>query len=407
VFLTYIRKDLLESVVIITAIILSYSFIPDYGATLPKVIIFITLCLALGLLFKEKTSLEGFDFSIKTTGLLMVFLTIIMLYHQRWGDINFILKLSVAYLMAITINLGVALDCMCKLSGKLLIPTIIGFTLGSLGYTFSVTDILTDGRELYLTPMLTSQKSIVFTRATSYFWEPGVFAFVVNIIIAYKLFRKNENLNSIKVEVFYLLITQSAGGILAFFILFISFFVKKTKNKKLENIISAGLIIFTALFFLNLSGNIQYLTQALNFFTVILFDRNLLVDMSYGARIVDFYAPFYAVLESPFWGLKDLDAYLSYSEQIRGFSIEQITNSWSSLAYTFGYPFMGLYLGLVFIATKSYFNSSLVPFVFIILLASSPVYVNIMTLYLIVAMYEQTEKNKSFLSVIRTEIKRV
>jgi len=204
-----------------------------------------------------------------------------------------------------------------------------------------------------------------------------------------------------------LLITQSAGGILAFFILFISFFVKKTKNKKLENIISAGLIIFTALFFLNLSGNIQYLTQALNFFTVILFDRNLLVDMSYGARIVDFYAPFYAVLESPFWGLKDLDAYLSYSEQIRGFSIEQITNSWSSLAYTFGYPFMGLYLGLVFIATKSYFNSSLVPFVFIILLASSPVYVNIMTLYLIVAMYEQTEKNKSFLSVIRTEIKRV
>ena len=402
-----IRKNLLESIVIITAIILSYSFIPDYGAALPKVMVFITLCLALGLLFKEKFSSKGFDFSIKTTGLLMAFLIVIMLYHQRWGDINFILKLSIAYVMAISIKLEIALDWMCKLSDKLLIPTVIGFVLGSLGYVFSVTGILTDGRELYLTPMLTSQKDIIFTRATSYFWEPGVFAFVVNIIIAYKLFRKNENLKSIKVEVFYLLIAQSAGGIFAFFILLIAFFIKEAKNKKLENIISVGLIIFAIFFFSNLEGNIQYLTQALNVFTTIIFDRNLLVDLSYGARIVDFYAPFYAALESPIWGLKNLDAYMSYSEQIRGFSVEQITNTWSSLAYRFGYPFMGLYLCLVFIATKTYFNSSLVPFVFIILLASSPVYVNIMTLYLIVAMYEQKEKNKSILIDIYGKIKRV
>jgi hypothetical protein len=387
-----IRKSLLENIVIITAIVLSYSFIPDYGATLPKVMVFIILCLALFLLFKEKASLRGFDFSIKTTSLLMVFLIIIMLYHQRWGDINFVLKLGIAYVMAITIKLESALEWMCKLSEKLLIPTVIGFMLGSLGYVFDVTGILTDGRELFLTPMLTSQKDIIFTRATSYFWEPGVFAFVVNIVIAYKLFRKNENFTSIKIEVFYLLIAQSVGGIFAFFILLISYLVKEAKNKKLENMLSAGLIIFGTLFFSNLAGNIQYLTQALNFFTVVLFDRNLLNEMSYGARIVDFYAPFYAALESPFLGLKNLDAYLSYSAQIRGFSIEQITNTWSSLAYKFGFPFMGLYLGLVFIATKTYFNSSLVPFVFIILLASSPVYVNIMTLYLMVAMYEQIEK---------------
>jgi hypothetical protein len=384
-----IRKNLLENIVIIAAIVLSYSFIPDYGATLPKVMVFITLCLALILLFKEKSSLRGFDFSIKTTGLLMFFLIVIMLYHQRWGDINFILKLSIAYVMAITIKLESALDWMCRLSEKLLIPTVIGFLLGSLGYVFSVTGILTDGRELYLTPMLTSQKTIFFTRATSYFWEPGVFAFVVNIVIAYKLFRRNESLKSIKIEVFYLLIAQSVGGIFAFFILLMAFFIKEAKNKKLENMISAGLVIFTTLLFSNLAGNVQYLTEALNFFTVVLFDRNLLVDMSYGARIVDFYAPFYAAFESPIWGLKNLDEYLSYSEQIRGFSIEQITNTWSSLAYNFGYPFMALYLCLVFIATKKYFNSSLVPFVFILLLASSPVYINIMTLYLIIAMYEQ------------------
>jgi hypothetical protein len=389
-----IRKNLLENIVIITAIVLSYSFIPDYGATLLKVMVFITLCLALVLLFKEKASLRGFDFSIKTTGLLMVFLIVIMLYHQRWGDMNFILKLSVAYVMAITIKLEATLDWMCKLSEKLLIPTVIGFFLGSLGYVFSVTGILTDGRELYLTPMLTSQKTIFFTRATSYFWEPGVFAFVVNIIIAYRLFRKNQSLTAIKVEVFYLLIAQSIGGIFAFSILLIAFFIKEAKNKKIESILSGGIIIFATLFFSNLEGNIQYLTEVLNFFTVVIFDRNLLVDMSYGARIVDFYAPFYAAFESPLWGLKNLDEYLSYSEQIRGFSVEQITNTWSSLAYNFGYPFMVLYLCLVFIATKQYFNSSLVPFVFILLLASSPVYVNIMTLYLIIAMYEQY-KNKS------------
>jgi hypothetical protein len=388
----YIRKYFLENIVIITAIVLSYSFIPDYGATLPKIVVFMMLCLALTILCIGKFSKNGFVLSVKTTSILMFFLIIIMLYHQRWADINFILKLSVAYIMAITIKLESTLDLMCKLSEKLLIPTVIGFILGSLGYVFSVTGILSDGRELYLTPMLTSQKDVIFTRATSYFWEPGVFAFVLNIVISYKLFKKNLNLNSIKIEIFYLLIAQSAGGIFAFCILFMSYIVKKSLNKKVENIISSISIMIAILFFWNLEENIQILTGFLNFFTIMLLDRNLLVDMSYGARIVDFYAPFYAALESPIWGAKTLDSYLSYSEQIRGFSIEQITNTWSSLAYKYGYPFMSLYLFFVFIAIKKYFNSSLLPFVFIILLASSPVYVNILTLYLIVAMYEKKEK---------------
>jgi hypothetical protein len=388
----FITKKLLERITIVSAIILSYSFIPDYGADTPKFIVFITLCVSLGLLFKSKVITQKFDVSIRASGLLMVFLIIIMLYHERWSDLNFILKLGIAYIMALTIKLDTALEWMCTLSQKLLIPTVIGFVLGSMGYVFNVTGILTDGRELFLTPMLTSQKDIIFTRATSYFWEPGVFAFVVNIVVAYKLFRKESGLKSIKIEVLYLLIAQSAGGIFAFFFLLFAFFIRVTKNSKVEHIICITFILFAISFFSNLQGNIGFLTDVLNFFTLILFNRNLLLDLSYGARIVDFYAPFYAAFESPIWGLKNLDAYLAFSEQIRGFSIEQITNTWSSLAYKFGYPFMFLYLYFVFISTKKYFNSPLVPFVFLILLSSSPVYVNIMTLYLIVSMFEQKRK---------------
>ena len=386
-----IKKKFLEGITVFSAIILSYSFIPDYGATTPKLLVFVILSICLGMLFKSKLALKKFDVSIKSTSLLMFFLIAITLYHERWADINFILKLGIAYIMAMTIKLDIALEWMCILSQKLLIPTLLGFVLGSAGYVINVTGILTDGRELFLTPMLTSQKDIVFTRATSYFWEPGVFAFVVNIIIAYKLFSKGTGLKSIKIEVFYLIIAQSVGGVFSFFFLLFSYYIKETKTAKIENLICLFIILFAVSFFSNLQGNISFLTSVLNFFTLIIFNRDLLLDPSYGARIVDFYAPFYAALDSPVVGLRNLDAYLTFSEDIRGFSIEQITNTWSSLAYRFGYIFMFLYLYFVFISTKKYFKSSLVPFVFIMLLSSSPVYINIMTLYFIVSMFERKE----------------
>jgi hypothetical protein len=296
--------------------------------------------------------------------------------------------------MVVFIKLDTVFDLMCKFSKLLFIPTVLGLVFGGAGLVLNVTGILSDGRELFLTPMLTSQKEVFFTRATSYFWEPGVFSFVLNLLIAYKLFRKKEKLNSIWREVVYLILAQSAGGILAFFLLIFSYFVYISKSYKFEVFTFFIGCFCTVVLFSDLETNIVFLTDILNFFTMFLLDRDLLTDPSFSARIVDFYVPFYAALGSPFFGYKDLDSFMVFSDLIRGFSAEGITNSWSSIAYRYGYPMMALYLFFMFLGTKYYFKSYLVPFVFIILLASSPVFLNIMTLFFVVGMFEESMKDK-------------
>lgn len=384
--MVYERK-IFETTVIVLAVLLSYSFVPDYGSSFIKLILFVLMLPFLIFIFVESMK-GGFVLNLRLSWLLLFFVLTVMLYHKRWDDLNFILKLFVAYAMAVTIKLDSAFEIMCYLSKKLLIPTTLGFVLGSLGIVVDVTGLLSDGRQLYLTPLLTSQKIEQFTRASSYFWEPGVFAYVLNLIVAYKLFRKRTGVSSIKIEFFYLIIAQSAGGLLAFLIMILFYFNKKTNSKVSEIYLFILIFVFFVFLFSDLEGNIAFLTVILNTFTIFFFDRNLLEDASYAARIVDFYAPFYAALDSPWFGFKDLGSFMLFSDLIRGFSAEGITNSWSSIAYRYGYPMMFFYLFITFWGGFKYFKSLLVPFVFIILLASSPVFLNIMTLFFVISCLE-------------------
>ena len=283
-----------------------------------------------------------------------------------------------ALLFVFVVKINSFIKCLIILPTLIFWPSILGFFCTILGFSFEIPSfLLEDGKSYYITPFLTVSRKMYETRAFSYFWEPGLLAFVMNIIIAIKLFGLGFKPKECLRECILIVLSQSVGGVVSLALLFTSYLLSNIKA--LDKIVGTFLIIIISLFYFDFHVFFESMILLINSITIPLFDRNMLYDASFASRIFDFYYPFVAAFDNPFFGNVDLEQYSDLSKIVRGHSERIITNSWASIAYYYGYLFLCLFVFL-FLSAITYMTKrkSITMWIwFFVLFSSSPVYLTI------------------------------
>lgn len=383
-----IQQKNTQSILVFLTIFLSFGWIPDAASPWLKAFGFTLIFLLTTLQIKHIKTKTFKDKSFFAAIIMTIFLVVIIIAHNRSEDLNWIIKIALAALLVSIITIDDFLKTAISISKILLIPTILGLACSAFGINTPIPEyLLADEKSYYITPFLTVQRQEFETRAYSIFWEPGVLSCFANIIIAAKVFRYKKNFSSCLPELIYIILSQSAGGLLSILFLFAAKIL--SKNKKID---LAALII--SLFFIgafvipDFNRFFNYSISIANQLTEPLLSRNLFIDASFAARGVDFYLPFQLALESPFFGYAGINEFVTASLYIRGQSADIITNSWGALAYYYGYIFAILYALISFSAIynlsgkKSFTLSAW----YYLLLSASPTYTTLLILYLMFAL---------------------
>jgi hypothetical protein len=381
------RSDLF---IVFIVIYLSLSWVPDSASPLVKLTLFsiLTICI----IFFYSKQLRKNHTALKVLLPFLFFLFIIIIYHGRYSDLNWIFKILLAYLVLLAIPFNSFLTGVLLISRSLFWPTIIGFILGIVGVTFKIPDILlSPDKSYYITPLLTVQRHAQEFRAYSMFWEPGVFSFFSVFVIFIRLFYFNSKLKDIRRELVYVLISQSVGGLFSLMLLLTIYLFRKISLFR-YSLMFFGFSMYV--FFIIYNNQIfSLLSSIINIVTVPMFDRNMLLDPSFAARGIDFFLPFVLSADSGLLGFNDISNFEYSATLIRGFSALIITNSWGSLSYFYGIPFMVMYLfySYRFISKISYEYRHALIFWWVIALSASPVYTTIFIMYIIIASNNEKE----------------
>lgn len=346
------------TIVLLLALIASGSTIVDSGTFIAKLLVQVTLLSAViyYLLYKVKIRKSTIK-KIFHRGFPLFSLFFIASALNGSGiagdEVTFLLKILLAMLLAILISTNFEETIQSYIT-LIKYVVVISIVINLFVYTYpailiAVPDGIQTGHGFktafginYYAP----SAGVVF-RNQAFFWEPGCFSFFINLAIIFQL-RKQKFPDLILMV--GMLSTFSMGGILILLlILTISYINRYGKAAKL---ISLVFLSFIPIFF-------PEFIKASSFVTEILFGRDLLADESFSARAIDFYFPFEVALNY-FWyghGLNNMTAYINTAISSGATGQVIITNSWTFMAYSFGYICLAAYLFLVF-KNKSIHNGN-------------------------------------------------